>query len=106
MAGIPVTVITGFLGSGKTTLLSRLLASPVFADTAVLGGYADAVMLVARAGVTPFDALVECAEQCRRARLPVLGTLLNDIDPDRDREYDAAYKWQSYAQSYYTASQV
>ncbi|HEX8673496.1 MAG TPA: polysaccharide biosynthesis tyrosine autokinase [Longimicrobium sp.] len=78
----------------------------VFADTAVLGGYADAVMLVARAGVTPFDALVECAEQCRRARLPVLGTLLNDIDPDRDREYDAAYKWQSYAQSYYTASQV
>ena len=75
----------------------------VFADTAVLGGYADAVMLVARAGVTPFDALVECAEQCRRARLPVLGTLLNDIDPDR--EYDAAYKWQSYAQSYYTASQ-
>jgi capsular exopolysaccharide synthesis family protein len=78
----------------------------VFADTAVLGGYADAVMLVARAGVTPFDALVECAEQCRRARLPVLGTLLNDIDPDRDREYDAAYKWQSYAQSYYTASQA
>ncbi|CAA9316800.1 MAG: hypothetical protein AVDCRST_MAG89-1445, partial [uncultured Gemmatimonadetes bacterium] len=44
----------------------------------------------------------ECAEQCRRARLPVLGTLLNDIDPRRDQEYDAAYKWQSYAQSYYT----
>jgi capsular exopolysaccharide synthesis family protein len=78
----------------------------VFADTAVLGGYADGVMLVARAGVTPFDALVECAEQCRRARLPVLGTLLNDIDPERDRQYDGAYKWQSYAQSYYTASQT
>src|SRR5882724_10991707 len=33
---IPVNVITGFLGSGKTTLLRHLLASPAFADTAVL----------------------------------------------------------------------
>jgi G3E family GTPase len=33
---IPVNVLTGFLGSGKTTLLRHLLASPQFADTAVL----------------------------------------------------------------------
>jgi G3E family GTPase len=33
---IPVNVITGFLGSGKTTLLRHLLASPDFADCAVL----------------------------------------------------------------------
>src|SRR5271170_1409838 len=32
----PVTVLTGFLGSGKTTLLRHLLATPQFADTAVL----------------------------------------------------------------------
>lgn len=105
---------TGLLGSARAAALMEwlrqkyylvILDTPpvnVFADTAVLGGYADGVMLVARAGVTPFDALVECAEQCRRARLPVLGTLLNDIDPRREQEYDAAYRWQSYAQSYYT----
>jgi tyrosine-protein kinase Etk/Wzc len=105
---------TGLLGSARAAALMEwlrqryylvILDTPplnVFADTAVLGGYADGVMLVARAGVTPFDALVECADQCRRARLPVLGTLLNDIDPRREKEYDAAYRWQSYAQSYYT----
>ena len=32
----PVVVLTGFLGSGKTTLLNRLLASPAFADSAVV----------------------------------------------------------------------
>jgi G3E family GTPase len=35
-AGIPISVITGFLGSGKTTLLGRLLKHPDMADTAVL----------------------------------------------------------------------
>jgi G3E family GTPase len=33
---IPVHIITGFLGSGKTTLLQRALASPAFANTAVV----------------------------------------------------------------------
>ncbi|WP_235829951.1 CobW family GTP-binding protein [Algihabitans albus] len=33
---LPVNVLTGFLGSGKTTLLGRMLASPAFAETAVL----------------------------------------------------------------------
>lgn len=33
---LPVNVLTGFLGSGKTTLLRHMLASPAFADTAVL----------------------------------------------------------------------
>jgi G3E family GTPase len=33
---IPVHIITGFLGSGKTTLLQRVLASPAFANAAVV----------------------------------------------------------------------
>jgi G3E family GTPase len=33
---IPVHIITGFLGSGKTTLLRRVLASPTFANAAVV----------------------------------------------------------------------
>ncbi|MGP1254393.1 MAG: CobW family GTP-binding protein [Kiloniellales bacterium] len=36
MSLLPVNLLTGFLGSGKTTLLSRMLASPAFAETAVL----------------------------------------------------------------------
>ncbi|MBV9773538.1 MAG: polysaccharide biosynthesis tyrosine autokinase [Gemmatimonadetes bacterium] len=76
----------------------------VFADAAVLGPYTDGVVLVARAGVTPFEALVDAAEQCRRAKLPVLGTLLNDINPERDREYDAAYRWYEYGKQYYAAA--
>ncbi len=35
-AGIPITLLTGYLGSGKTTLLLRLLAHPGLRDTAVL----------------------------------------------------------------------
>ncbi|HEX7240929.1 MAG TPA: polysaccharide biosynthesis tyrosine autokinase [Longimicrobiaceae bacterium] len=73
----------------------------VFPDAAILGEHAEAVVLVARAGVTPFEALVYAAEQCRRAKLPVVGTVLNDIDPERDQEYDAAYRWYEYARSYY-----
>lgn len=76
----------------------------VFADAAVLGPYTDGVVLVARAGVTPFEALVDAAEQCRRARLPVLGTVLNDINPERDREYDAAYRWYEYGRQYYASA--
>lgn len=76
----------------------------VFADAAVLGPYTDGVVLVARAGVTPFEALVDAAEQCHRAKLPVLGTVLNDIDPERDGEYDAAYRWYEYGKQYYAAA--
>ncbi|MDP9348157.1 MAG: polysaccharide biosynthesis tyrosine autokinase, partial [Gemmatimonadota bacterium] len=73
----------------------------IFADAAVLGEHTDGVVLVARAGVTPFDALVHCAEQCRTAQLPVLGTVLNAVDPARDGGYDAAYRWYQYGKAYY-----
>ena len=33
---IPITIVAGPRGAGKTRLLNRLLADPVFADTAVV----------------------------------------------------------------------
>ncbi len=33
---IPVTLVSGFLGSGKTTIIRRLLATPAFANAAVI----------------------------------------------------------------------
>ena len=73
----------------------------LFADAAVLASCADATLLVSRAGVTPFEAVVHAAEQCRRARMPTVGTVLNDIVPDRDRDYDPAYRWYEEGRAYY-----
>jgi capsular exopolysaccharide synthesis family protein len=73
----------------------------LFADAAVLASCADATLLVSRAGVTPFEAVVHAAEQCRRARMPTVGTVLNDIVPDRDRDYDPAYTWYEEGRAYY-----
>lgn len=74
------------------------------ADAAVIAKHVDGVLLVVRAGSTPFEALVYAAEQLRTSKMPVLGTLLNDIDFDRDASYDSAYRWQVYGKAYYAHS--
>jgi tyrosine-protein kinase Etk/Wzc len=84
-----------------------ILDSPplnIVADAAVLGRNVDGVIIVARAGATPFEALVYAAEQFRSANMPVLGTLLNDIDFERDASYDGAYRWHEYGKSYYSTT--
>jgi tyrosine-protein kinase Etk/Wzc len=56
-------------------------------DAALLGNYADGVLLVARAGVTDRDALAYAGEQLTAARATLLGTVLNDVDVQRGRYY-------------------
>jgi capsular exopolysaccharide synthesis family protein len=56
-------------------------------DAALLGNYADGVLLVARAGVTDRDALAYAGEQLAAARATLLGTVLNDVDVQRGRYY-------------------
>jgi tyrosine-protein kinase Etk/Wzc len=67
-------------------------------DAALLGTIADGVILVARAGVTHFDALGYALEQLGNVRARVLGVVLNDIDFRRDATYDAAYRYYDYTQ--------
>lgn len=106
---------TQLLDSDRATELLRLLAerydrvildSPplnVVTDAALLGSRVDSVVMVARANVTPAEALAYAGEQARGAHLPLAGIVLNDIDLDRDVYYDPAYKWYKYGAEYYAA---
>ncbi len=72
-------------------------------DAAILGTHADAVLLVARSGITDTAALTYAAEQLQHVGAPVVGVVLNDIDFKKDMMYDAAYRYYTY-DSYSSAS--
>jgi succinoglycan biosynthesis transport protein ExoP len=73
----------------------------IVSDAAILGREVDGVIFVARAGVTPFDALSYAADQLSLLKMPVLGSILNDIDFQSAARYDPAYRWYSRGQEYY-----
>lgn len=66
-------------------------------DAAILGRLAGGVILVVRAGATQKGALSYAMEQLRNVNAPLIGTVLNDFDFQRDARY-ASY--QAYASSY------
>ena len=66
-------------------------------DAAVLARIADGVVVVARAGVTPRNAIAYTFEQLSGVRAHVLGTVLNDTDLKRENHYG------SYMRGYYQA---
>lgn len=69
----------------------------VVTDAAVIAPHVDSVILVARAGVTDPEALRFAMDQLRIVRAPVLGTVLNDIDPRRDASYDPTYRYLGFS---------
>jgi polysaccharide biosynthesis transport protein len=75
----------------------------VVTDAALLGSYADGVLVVVRSGVTAVQALTFAMEQLRHVRAPVLGAVLNDIDFHRDSAYDGAYRFYGHRDRYYMA---
>jgi polysaccharide biosynthesis transport protein len=75
----------------------------VASDAVFLSAWVDGVIFVARASVTPSEAVTDAIAEFRRANVPVLGTVLNDIRMTRDATYDSAYKWYGYGESYYSA---
>lgn len=68
----------------------------VVADAGLLGATGAGVVLVARAGVTPTNALAYAAEQLRAMNATVVGTILNGIGK-REASYDSAYRYYEYA---------
>jgi capsular exopolysaccharide synthesis family protein len=69
-------------------------------DALVIANKVNGVLLVATAEATPLPALRTALDQLRRSRVPVLGTVLNQVDLKRrayyyteyyHREYDAYY---------------
>jgi tyrosine-protein kinase Etk/Wzc len=73
-------------------------------DALVVGTHADAVVMVARVGTTPADALAFAGEQARNAGVAVTGVLLNDVDLGRYGATDSAYRWYGYGAEYYAAA--
>lgn len=73
-------------------------------DALTLGAKVDAVVLVARVGSTPVDALAFAGDQARSAGIAITGVLLNDVDLDRYGASDSAYRWYAYGAEYYAAA--
>lgn len=65
----------------------------VVADAVVLAGMVDAVIVIARAGVTAPIALQFALDQLQRVNAPIAGTVLTDVDPRRDEGYEMAYRY-------------
>lgn len=108
----PALVLTE---SGVSDLLQRLEESYdlVILDTPPLNAVSDAmlfgsavggVMLVARSGVTAAGALTFAMEQLENIQVNVIGTVLNDINFDRDAQYDPAYRYYRYDPESYVES--
>ncbi len=84
----------GLLKSLKAQFDAVILDCPplmAVTDAALLGTYADGTLLVARANVTEKGAITHCIEQLRQVGAPVLGMVLNDVDPKRDSRYGEPY---------------
>ena len=68
----------------------------VVTDASLLAALADGVILVARAGVTEPGALSCALQQLEHVGAPVLGIVLNDVDPKRDATYGGSYRHHDY----------
>ena len=88
---------------GVTRVLIDTPPINLLSDAALLGAVADAVLLVVRAGHTHVEALRYAMDRLTTARVPVIGTLLNDIDPKRSATYDGSYRYLNDIERYYVA---
>ena len=67
------------------------------ADTEVLSRVSDGIVLVVHGQRTPFKVVGQCRDRLRRVRAPILGVVLNNIDPESE-DYSDYYP---YSLAYY-----
>jgi capsular exopolysaccharide synthesis family protein len=96
--------VLGELGARYDRVIIDTPPLNIVMDALVLGAKADAVVLVARVGATPVDALAFAGEQARNAGVTITGVLLNDVDLSRYGGSDTAYRWYGYGAEYYAAA--
>ena len=102
----PIRRVLRHLGGQFDVVLFDTSPINVVADGALLASLVDAVILLARAGVTTPGDLAFAMEQLRHVGAPVIGTVLNDIDIERDATYDGAYRYYGNHTAYSTPSTV
>jgi capsular exopolysaccharide synthesis family protein len=86
----------------KTDFRFVVVDSPpllVCADATILSTLADGVLLVARAGETPRDAVAAALRQLRRVRANVLGIVLNQVHLPESPGYGKYYGTYQYSYS-------
>lgn len=67
---------------------------PLVSDTLLFANQMDGIVLVARAGKTERKVLASTARLLRNAQAPIIGAVLNDIDPRRGPGYDGGYYYR------------
>lgn len=77
----------------------------VVSDAALLSTHVDGVIVVARAGVTEPGALSFAMEQLDHVQSQVIGTVLNDVELDRDSYYDGTYAYYVHDPESYVSPQ-
>ena len=63
----------------------------LFTDAALIGGHADALLLVARADKTDRDELRFAVQQLKNVQVTLAGTILNDVEFRRSSRYRLGY---------------
>lgn len=65
-------------------------------DARIFAGYADAVLLILRAGVTTREQAIMARDLFDHDRVAILGTVLNDFDPSKEGRFDYYKSYYSY----------
>jgi capsular exopolysaccharide synthesis family protein len=78
-------------------------APPLMAvtDAALMGSITDGVLLVARAGEAQKEVIVHLQQEMKNTKIPIIGTVLNDVNPKNTSSGYYYYYQRYYFDKYY-----